>query len=239
MVLLAIGGSAGQGVLRRVPRASPASRVTLRRTPCPAKPPIAVASMRTNQKGKKNPSTWAGVVSLFAVTHQGPAQGGKAGGSKLPGSKCNKFVTMLQAPKLTKCFPWPSFTRALQDRAWPAAWPRLRSPSRESGTIFPMTRSTPYAPFPAGRPRRLRRDAFTRNLVRENALTAHDLIYPVFVVDGQQPTRADCVHARRGAPEPGPAAASGRRLREAGYSGDGAVSGESTNRSRPMTAAKH
>ena len=43
---------------------------------------------------------------------------------------------------------------------------------------------TPYAPFPAGRPRRLRRDAFTRNLVRENSLTAHDLIYPVFVVDG-------------------------------------------------------
>ena len=37
-----------------------------------------------------------------------------------------------------------------------------------------------------GRPRRLRRDSFTRNLVRENSLTAHDLIYPVFVVDGQQ-----------------------------------------------------
>ena len=49
-----------------------------------------------------------------------------------------------------------------------------------------MTRSTPYAPFPLGRPRRLRRDAFTRNLVRENALTSHDLIYPVFVVDGMQ-----------------------------------------------------
>jgi porphobilinogen synthase len=37
-----------------------------------------------------------------------------------------------------------------------------------------------------GRPRRLRRDSFTRNLVRENSLSAHDLIYPVFVVDGQQ-----------------------------------------------------
>ena len=44
--------------------------------------------------------------------------------------------------------------------------------------------ATNFAPFPAGRPRRLRRDAFTRNLVRENALTAHDLIYPVFVQDG-------------------------------------------------------
>jgi porphobilinogen synthase len=45
---------------------------------------------------------------------------------------------------------------------------------------------TPFAPYPQGRPRRLRRDAFTRNLVRENSLTPHDLIYPVFVVDGHQ-----------------------------------------------------
>jgi len=37
-----------------------------------------------------------------------------------------------------------------------------------------------------GRPRRLRRDTFTRNLVREHALTPYDLIYPVFVVDGKQ-----------------------------------------------------
>lgn len=43
-----------------------------------------------------------------------------------------------------------------------------------------------FAPFPAGRPRRLRRDAFTRNLVREHTLTSNDLIYPVFVVDGKQ-----------------------------------------------------
>ena len=38
-----------------------------------------------------------------------------------------------------------------------------------------------HAPYPAGRPRRLRRDGFSRNLVRENVLTAHDFIYPVFV----------------------------------------------------------
>jgi porphobilinogen synthase len=44
---------------------------------------------------------------------------------------------------------------------------------------------TPFAAFPSNRPRRLRRDAFTRNLVRENAVTANDLIYPVFVLDGQ------------------------------------------------------
>lgn len=41
------------------------------------------------------------------------------------------------------------------------------------------------APHPFSRPRRLRRDAFTRDLVRENHLTPSDLIYPVFVLDGQ------------------------------------------------------
>ncbi len=41
------------------------------------------------------------------------------------------------------------------------------------------------APYPASRPRRLRRNSFTRNLVREHALTPSDLIYPVFVLDGQ------------------------------------------------------
>jgi porphobilinogen synthase len=43
---------------------------------------------------------------------------------------------------------------------------------------------THYAPFPLGRPRRLRRDSFTRNLVREHRLSPHDLIYPVFITDG-------------------------------------------------------
>ncbi|HET6320381.1 MAG TPA: porphobilinogen synthase, partial [Chloroflexota bacterium] len=39
--------------------------------------------------------------------------------------------------------------------------------------------------YPASRPRRLRRDAFSRALVREHALSASDLIYPVFVLDGE------------------------------------------------------
>ncbi|WP_189690988.1 porphobilinogen synthase [Pseudorhodoferax aquiterrae] len=43
---------------------------------------------------------------------------------------------------------------------------------------------SPLASFPAARPRRLRYDAFTRDLVREHNLSAHDLIYPVFVQDG-------------------------------------------------------
>ena len=49
---------------------------------------------------------------------------------------------------------------------------------------------TQHAPYPMGRPRRLRRDAFTRNLVRENAVSTNDLIYPVFVVDGKQQRQA-------------------------------------------------
>jgi porphobilinogen synthase len=41
------------------------------------------------------------------------------------------------------------------------------------------------APFPLSRPRRLRRDPFTRELVREHRLHPSDLIYPVFVLDGE------------------------------------------------------
>ena len=43
----------------------------------------------------------------------------------------------------------------------------------------------PLPAYPASRPRRLRRDAFTRDLVRENRLHASDLIFPVFVLEGQ------------------------------------------------------
>ena len=39
-------------------------------------------------------------------------------------------------------------------------------------------------PFPFNRPRRLRRDGFSRNLVRESRLSPHDFIYPVFVHEG-------------------------------------------------------
>jgi porphobilinogen synthase len=40
-------------------------------------------------------------------------------------------------------------------------------------------------PYPASRPRRLRRDTFTRALVREHRLHASDLILPVFVLAGK------------------------------------------------------
>ena len=44
--------------------------------------------------------------------------------------------------------------------------------------------------FPHTRLRRLRRDNFTRRLVRENALSVNDLIYPVFVLDGEKKREA-------------------------------------------------
>ncbi|MBM7333033.1 porphobilinogen synthase [Alloalcanivorax marinus] len=46
------------------------------------------------------------------------------------------------------------------------------------------------APWPATRMRRMRKDDFSRRLMRENTLTVDDLIYPVFVLDGEQRTEA-------------------------------------------------
>src|SRR5207247_2432658 len=39
--------------------------------------------------------------------------------------------------------------------------------------------------FPQTRLRRMRRDDFSRRLMRETVLTPNDLIYPVFVVEGK------------------------------------------------------
>jgi porphobilinogen synthase len=39
--------------------------------------------------------------------------------------------------------------------------------------------------YPAVRMRRMRRDPFSRALMRENTVTSSDLIYPVFILDGQ------------------------------------------------------
>ena len=41
------------------------------------------------------------------------------------------------------------------------------------------------APYPATRLRRLRANAWARRLVREHSLSANDLIYPVFVLEGE------------------------------------------------------
>ncbi len=42
--------------------------------------------------------------------------------------------------------------------------------------------------FPDTRMRRMRKDEFSRRLMRENALTTDDLIYPVFVIEGENQT---------------------------------------------------
>ena len=44
--------------------------------------------------------------------------------------------------------------------------------------------------FPGSRMRRMRRDDFSRRLMREHTLTADDLIYPVFVLEGSGRTEA-------------------------------------------------
>jgi len=47
-----------------------------------------------------------------------------------------------------------------------------------------------YGSFPAVRMRRMRRDGFSRRLMREHVLTPDDLIYPVFVIEGKGRTQS-------------------------------------------------
>jgi len=49
-----------------------------------------------------------------------------------------------------------------------------------------MSAFDPSGIFPATRMRRMRRDDFSRRLMRESVLTADDFIYPVFVLDGEK-----------------------------------------------------
>jgi len=45
--------------------------------------------------------------------------------------------------------------------------------------------SLPFGQFPSRRMRRMRRDDFSRRLMREHTLAPDNLIYPVFILDGQ------------------------------------------------------
>ncbi len=47
-----------------------------------------------------------------------------------------------------------------------------------------------YGSFPAVRMRRMRRDEFSRRLMREHRLTTDDLIYPAFLIDGKGRSQA-------------------------------------------------
>ncbi len=49
---------------------------------------------------------------------------------------------------------------------------------------------SPLGKYPAVRMRRMRKDEFSRRLMREHRLTADDLIYPVFIIDGKNRTVA-------------------------------------------------
>ncbi|WP_408021837.1 porphobilinogen synthase [Spirabiliibacterium pneumoniae] len=53
-----------------------------------------------------------------------------------------------------------------------------------------MNIQMPFAPFPQGRMRRLRRHDFSRRLVAENQLSVNDLIYPVFIMEGENARQA-------------------------------------------------
>ena len=47
-----------------------------------------------------------------------------------------------------------------------------------------MSKKAGARQYPMTRMRRMRRDAFSRRLMQENVLTANDLIYPLFVIEG-------------------------------------------------------
>src|SRR5258708_20623545 len=47
-----------------------------------------------------------------------------------------------------------------------------------------------YGSFPGVRMGRMRRDEFSRRLMREHVLSPDDLIYPVFVIEGKGRTQA-------------------------------------------------
>jgi len=51
-------------------------------------------------------------------------------------------------------------------------------------SVPPVLAPGPLGAYPGTRLRRMRRDAFSRRMVRENRLSADDLIYPVFIIDG-------------------------------------------------------
>ena len=86
-----------------------------------------------------------------------------------------------------------------------------------------------YGAFPAVRMRRMRRDDFSRRLMREHVLTPNDLIYPVFVLDGKN--RTEKVASMPGVERMTrrQAAAGRRAVPEAAHSGARAVPGRSSS----------
>jgi porphobilinogen synthase len=125
---------------------------------------MVLRSRRAGGHAKKNPSTRLGLKALMLSHIQAPLREVKRGTVNCPVRNLSKNPLDCSIPN--KIF-------RLNDLL-----------HQEIDTM------TPFASYPAGRPRRLRRDGFTRDLVRENHLRACDLIYPVFVTDGQQQRQA-------------------------------------------------
>ena len=80
--------------------------------------------------------------------------------------------------------------------------------------------------YPQTRMRRMRRDAFSRDLMREHVLTSADFIYPVFVLEGSN--KVEDVKSMPGVQRKtlDLVAQGCRAMREAGRSGDGNFSGD-------------
>ncbi|MBP0463161.1 porphobilinogen synthase [Roseomonas sp. PWR1] len=60
---------------------------------------------------------------------------------------------------------------------------------RRQGAPFPVEAPDVLGAYPTVRPRRNRRDAWTRRLVAENSLSTDDLIWPIFVIEGTKEER--------------------------------------------------
>eukprot|EP01114_Cavostelium_apophysatum_P009628 TRINITY_DN22844_c0_g1_i1.p1 TRINITY_DN22844_c0_g1~~TRINITY_DN22844_c0_g1_i1.p1 ORF type:complete len:402 (+),score=80.93 TRINITY_DN22844_c0_g1_i1:597-1802(+) len=85
-------------------------------------------------------------------------------------------------PRSSSCSGWMSRTmRSIRTRQ------RRKQTKIRIRNKFTRTAMTIIVPstYPAARMRRIRRDPFSRALMRENVVTASDLIYPVFILDGQ------------------------------------------------------
>lgn len=66
-----------------------------------------------------------------------------------------------------------------------ADFPAYNSGTIQATGVQQVTTNTAFRLFPATRLRRNRRDDFSRRLSREHRLSTDDLIYPVFVLDGE------------------------------------------------------
>ena len=100
---------------------------------------------------------------------------------------------------------------------------KVRLPTAEKVPIRPSAENLPnnqmniYGSFPSVRMRRMRRDEFSRRLMRETVLTTDDLFIPS-LSRKEKPHRQSGFNAGRRTHERRPAAAGGRALHEAAHS---------------------